>query len=151
MAKLDEIAELLTEEIHDFKKSVLHLERMHEQLKKLQLRPDTTEINTLLKAYGNRQVRTMDEQQKQVQAILGKVERSILFPNWVVKLTWGLLICILLVLGFSIYRVSGTSKMEEAAFIKGRDRAMEHFGTFLEASPQANENYLKWLEENSKK
>ncbi|MDF0707759.1 DUF6730 family protein [Flagellimonas okinawensis] len=151
MAKLDEIAELLTEEIHDFKKSVTHLERVHEQIKKLQLRPDTTEINTLLKEYGNRQVRTMDEQHKQAQAILGKVEQSLLLPNWAVKLAWGLLVCILLMLGFSIYRVSGTSKMEEAAFIKGRESAMEHFGAFLEASPQANEHYQKWLEDNSKK
>ncbi len=151
MAKLDEIAELLTEEINGFEKSIGRLEKVHENLQNLPLRPDTTEINTLLKDYGNNQKKIIEDQQRLMQRILQKVEKSILLPSWAIKLSWGLLVCVLLVLGFSIYQVSRISKKEEAAYIKGRDSAMGHYGAFLDESPQAKELYQKWWEENGKK
>jgi hypothetical protein len=151
MAKLDEIAELLTEEINGFEKSIGRLEKVHEDLQNLPLRPDNTEIKALLKDYSNNQKKTIEEQQKLMQRILGKVEKSILFPSWALKLSWGLLVCVLLVLGFSIYQVSRISKKEEAAYIKGQDSAMGQYGTFLDESPQAKELYQKWVEENGKK
>lgn len=151
MAKLDEIAELLTEEINGFEKSIGRLEKVHENLQNLPLRPDTNEINVLLKEYGNSQKTNIEEQQKLMRRILGKVEKSILLPSWAIKLSWGLLVCVVLVLGFSIYQVSRISKKEEVAYIKGRDSAMGHYGAFLDESPQAKELYQKWLEENGKK
>jgi hypothetical protein len=151
MAKLDEIAELLTEEINGFEKSIGRLEKAHENLKNLPLRPDTTEINALLKDYSNNQKKTIEEQQKLMQRILGKVEKSILLPSWAIKLSWGLLVCVLLVLGFSVFQLSRISKKEEVAFIKGRDSAMGHHRAFLDESPQAKELYQKWLEEKGKK
>lgn len=151
MAKLDEIAELLTEEINGFEKSIGRLEKAHENLQNLPLRPDTTEISALLKEYSNDQKKTIEEQQKLMQRILGKVEKSILLPSWAIKLSWGLLVCVVLVLGFSIYQVSRISKKEEAAFGKGRDSAMGHFRTFLDESPQAKEQYQKWREGSGKK
>ena len=151
MAKLDEIAELLTEEINGFEKSIGRLEKVHDNLRNLPLRPDTTEISALLKEYSNDQKKTIEEQQRLMQRILGKVEKSILLPSWVLKLSWGLLVCVVLVLGFSIYQVSRISKKEEAAYIKGRDSAMGHYGTFLDESPQAKELYQKWLEDNGQK
>ena len=151
MAKLDEIAELLTEEINGFEKSIDRLEKVHENLQNLPLKADTSELNALLKEYGNNQKNNIEEQQRLMERILHKVERSVLLPSWAIKLTWGLLITVLLVLGFSIYQVSRMSKKEEAAYIKGQDDAIEHYGTFFEESPDAKELYQKWLEDNGKK
>ena len=151
MAKLDEIAELLTEEINGFEKSIGRLEKVHEYFKNHPLRPDTSELNALLKDYGNNQNNNIKEQQRLMERILHKVERSVLLPSWAIKLTWGMLVTVLLVLGFSIYQVSRISKKEEAAFIKGQDDAIEHYGTFFEESPEAKEMYQKWLQVKSKK
>lgn len=151
MAKLDEIAELLTEEINGFEKSIGRLEKVHENLQNLPLRPDTTEINALLKEYGTDQKKTIEEQQRLMQRILHKVERSILLPSWAIKMFWGLLVCVLLVLGFSIHQVSRISKKEEAAYVKGRDSEMGHYLEFLDESPEVKELYQKWLEDNGKK
>ncbi|MFT0714108.1 DUF6730 family protein [Flagellimonas lutimaris] len=151
MAKLDEIAELLTEEINGFEKSIGRLEKVHEDFKNHPLRPDTSELNALLKDYGNNQNNNIKEQQRLMERILHKVERSVLLPSWAIKLTWGLLVTVLLVLGFSIYQVSRISKKEEAAFIKGQDDAIEHYGTFFKESPEAKELYQKWLEVKGKK
>lgn len=151
MAKLDEIAELLTEEINGFEKSIGRLEKAHENLRNLPLRPDTTEINALLKDYNNNQRKTIEEQHRLMQRILGKVEKSILLPSWAIKLSWGLLVTVLLVIGFSIYQVSRVSKKEEAAYLKGQDDAIKHYIKFLEESPDAKELYREWLAEKGKK
>ncbi|KAB7529008.1 hypothetical protein F8C76_14270 [Flagellimonas olearia] len=151
MAKLDEIAELLTEEISEFEKSIARLEKVHDGMQNLQLRPDTAGIDALLKEYSNNQKKNIEEQQKLMRRILRKVEKSILLPSWAIKLSWGLLVCVLLVIGFSVYQVSRISKKEEAAYIKGRDSVMGHYGTFLEESQQAKKLYQKWIEENGKK
>lgn len=151
MAKLDEIAELLTEEIDGFEKSIGRLEKAHENLKNLPLRPDTSELNALLKEYGHNQKNNIEEQQRLMGRILHKVERSVLLPSWAIKLTWGLLVTVLLVLGFSIYQVSRISKKEEAAYIKGQDDVIEHYRTFFEDSPDAKELYQEWLEVKGKK
>ena len=151
MAKLDEIAELLTEEINGFEKSIGRLEKVHEYFKNHPLRPDTSELNALLKDYGNNQNNKIKEQQRLMERILHKVERSVLLPSWAIKLIWGLLVTVLLVLGFSIYQVSRISKKEEAAYIKGQDDAIEHYGTFLDDIPEARELYQKWQEDNNKK
>ena len=150
MAKLDEIAELLTEEINGFEKSISRLEKVHEDFKNHPLRPDTSGLNALLKEYDNNQNNNIKEQQRLMERILHKVERSVLLPSWAIKLTW-LLVTVLLVLGFSIYQVSRISKKEEAAFIKGQDDAIEHYGTFFKESPEAKELYQKWLEVKGKK
>ena len=150
MAKLDEIAELLTEEINGFEKSIGRLEKVHEDFKNHPLRPDTSGLNALLKEYDNNQNNNIKEQQRLMERILHKVERSVLLPSWAIKLTW-LLVTVLLVLGFSIYQVSRISKKEEAAFIKGQDDAIEHYGTFFKESPEAKELYQKWLEVKGKK
>ncbi|WP_424989014.1 DUF6730 family protein [Flagellimonas sp.] len=151
MAKLDEIAELLTEEINGFEKSIGRLEKVHEDFKNLPLRPDTSQLNALLKEYGNNQNNNIQEQQRLMERILHKVERSVLLPSWVIKLTWVLSVTVLLVLGFSIYQVSRISKKEQSAYLKGQDDAIEHYGTFFEESPEAKELYQKWLEERGNK
>ena len=151
MAKLEEIAELLTEEINGFEKSIGRLEKVHEDFKNLPLRPDTSELNALLKEYGNKQKNDIKEQQRLMERILHKVERSVLLPSWAIKLTWGLLVTVLLVLGFSIYKVSRISKKEQVAYVEGQDDAIEHYRTFFEESPEAKELYQKWLEDNGQK
>jgi len=49
------------------------------------------------------------------------------------------------------HQVSRISKKEEAAYIKGQDDAIEHYGTFFKESPEAKELYQEWLEGNGKK
>ncbi|HBU76503.1 MAG TPA: hypothetical protein DEF18_00225, partial [Muricauda sp.] len=114
-------------------------------------RPDTSELNALLKEYGNKQKNDIKEQQRLMERILHKVERSVLLPSWAIKLTWGLLVTVLLVLGFSIYKVSRISKKEQVAYVEGQDDAIEHYRTFFEESPEAKELYQKWLEDNGQK
>ena len=56
-----------------------------------------------------------------------------------------------LVLGFSVYKVSQISNLEQTAYGQGEEKAVAHFRAFFEASPKASELYQEWREPKSKK
>lgn len=55
MAKLEEVAELLTEEIKKFENSISRLEGLHAFLRNYRLKPDTTDIDFILRRYNDHQ------------------------------------------------------------------------------------------------
>jgi len=106
MAKLDEIAELLTEELHNFEQSVRHLEKIRESLDHYHLIPDTTEVDFLIKGYNDRQRKILEEQNELIRSLTYKIENATLFPGWLIKLFWAWCFLNLIMWGFSIYTIS---------------------------------------------
>lgn len=88
MAKLDEMAELLTEEIHSFEKSVNKLETLQASLKDYKLEPDTSLVNKILWEYHENQRKRQSELERMVLEINNKIEKSQTIPGWQVKLFW---------------------------------------------------------------
>ena len=151
MAKLDEIAELLTEEIKGFENSVNRMEKLKAFLMTYKIQADTSDIDFILKRYNDHQKKAVDNQHKLMANVVYYIKKSMTFPKWAIKLFWGLLVCIFLVLGFSVYKVSRISKLEQVAYGQGEEKAVAHFRAFFEASPEASALYEKWLEPEGKK
>ncbi len=150
MAKLDEIAELLTEEIKGFENSVNRMEQLKEFLMTYKVQADTSDIDFILKRYNDHQRKAVEEQHKLMANVVYYIKKSITFPKWSIKLFWGLLVCIFLVLGFSVYKVSRIPKLEQNAYGQGEGKATAHFKAFLEASPEASELYQEWRKPQNK-
>ncbi|PIB37943.1 DUF6730 family protein [Maribacter sp. 4G9] len=151
MAKLDEIAELITEEIKEFENSVSRLEELQAFLMNYKIKPDTKDIDFILRRYNDDQKRTIQDQHKLMANVVYYIKKSMTIPKWAVKLFAGLLFCIILVLGFSVYKVSRISDIKLEAYGKGEEEAVGHFRAFFEASPEASELYHEWREPQSKK
>lgn len=151
MAKLDEIAELLTEEIKGFENSVDRMERLKKFLMEYKVQADTTDIDFILKRYNDHQKKAVEEQHKVMAQAVRSIRDSMVCPKWAVKLFVALSIVIFLVLGFSIYKVSRIPEIERAAYKKGEDRALIHFRTFFEANPEADGIYREWMETDGEK
>lgn len=151
MAKLDEIAELLTEEIRGFENSVDRLEKLQRELKTFRIEPDTSGIDFILKQYNDHQKKAVEDQHKLMANVVYYIKKSMTFPKWAIKLFWGLLVCVFLVLGFSVYKVSRISDIKQEAHGKGEEKAVAHFRAFFEASPEASVLYQKWREPQTKK
>jgi len=150
MAKLDEIAELLTEEIKGFETSVNRMEQLKKFLTTYKVKADTSHIDFILKEYNDHQKKAIDEQHKLMANVVYYVKKSMTFPKWALKLFWGLLVCIFLVLGFSVYKVSRIAAIKQEAYGQGEEKAVAHFRAFFEASPEASDLYQKWREPQSK-
>ncbi len=151
MAKLDEIAELLTEEIKGFENSINRMEQLKKFLMTYKVKADTSDVDFILKRYNDHQKKAVDEQHKLMANVVYHIKKSMTFPKWSIKLFWGLLICIILVLGFSVYKVSRISDIKQEAYGQGEEKAVAHFRAFFEASPEASELYQEWRESQSKK
>lgn len=151
MAKLDEIAELLTEEIKGFENSVNRMEELKAFLMTYKVQADTSDVDFILKRYNDHQKKAVEDQHKLMANVVYYIKRSITFPKWAIKLFWGLLVCLILVLGFSVYKVSQISILQQEAFEQGKEKAVAHFRVFFEASPEASELYQEWREPKSKK
>ncbi|RRQ48819.1 hypothetical protein DZC72_14220 [Maribacter algicola] len=151
MAKLDEIAELLTEEIKEFENSVSRLEELQAFLMNYKIKPDTSDIDFILRQYNDHQKKAIEDQHKLMGNVIYYIKKSMTFPKWATKLFCGLLVIIFLVLGYSVYKVSRIPEIRQVAFGQGEEKAVGHFRAFFEASPEASELYQKWREPQSKK
>ena len=151
MAKLDEIAELLTEELKNFEHSVNRMEKLKEFLMGYKVSADTADIDYLLKGYNDSQKKTVEEQNKLLTNVIYHVKKSIAFPKWAVKMFYGFLLAILLVLGYAIFQISNIPKKEQAAFSQGESNAVRHFERFMEENPEASALYEEWQNPNGKK
>ena len=151
MAKLDEIAELLTEELKNFEHSVNRMEKLKEFLMDYKVSADTADIDYLLKSYNDSQKKAVEEQNKLLANVIYHVKKSITFPKWAVKLIWGLLVTVLLVLGYAIFQISSIPEKEQAAFSQGESNAVRHFERFMEENPEAGALYEGWRNPKSKK
>lgn len=151
MAKLEEIAELLTEEIKEFENSVSRMEELQAFLMNYKIKPDTSDIDFILRRYNDNQKRAIDDQHTLMANVVSFIKKSITIPKWAIKLFCGLFACIILVLGYSVYKVSRISDIKQEAYGQGEEKAVGHFRAFLEASPEASELYQEWREPKSKK
>jgi len=151
MAKLDEIAELLTEELKNFEHSVNRMEKLKEFLMGYKVSADTADIDYLLKGYNDSQKKVVEEQNKLLANVIYHVKKSIVFPKWAVKLFWGFLVTVLLVFGYAIFQISNIPKKEQAAFSQGESKAVRHFERFMEETPEAGALYEEWRNPNGKK
>ena len=116
MAKLDEIAELLTEEIKGFENSVARMERLKKFLMEYKVRADTTDIDFILKGYNDQQKKAVEEQHKLMADAVRSIKNSMIFPKWAVKLFGTLFLIVTLVLGYSILQLSRIPQKEQKAF-----------------------------------
>lgn len=151
MAKLEEVAELLTEEIKEFENSISRLEELHAFLRNYKLKPDTSDIDFILRRYNDHQKKAIDDQHRLMGNVIQYIKKSVTFPKWAIKLFWGLLVLIFLVLGFSVYKVSRIPEIRQEAYGQGEQKALGHFRAFFEATPEASKLYQEWREPQSKK
>ena len=88
MAKLDEIAELLTEEIHSFEQTVSKLEVIQKSLKDYKLEPDTSIVNQMLSDYHEKQQHKLRRIEDLIAKVTRSIEKSRLIPDWQIKTFW---------------------------------------------------------------
>lgn len=143
MAKLEEIAALLTEEIEGFNVSVDKLERLSKKLHKVKVKADASEIRYLLEVHLKKQGQFEQEQAKNIRELLGHIDRSKLFPKWLVVCSV-VFVVLLLTLGFTAlhFRHRNQQLKNESMFIK------EHYRSFMEKHPEVKAQYLKWTDDH---
>ena len=103
MKKLDEIMELMTDEMADFKNSLGKLEALSKELNEMSIPISTAAIDKNLKNFLQKQEEAKELQNELLRDINGKLERASLIPNYIIVLFGCILILLLSAQGYFIY------------------------------------------------
>ncbi|WP_417886689.1 DUF6730 family protein [Zunongwangia sp.] len=144
MARIEDLAALLTEEIDEFKGSVERLNGIIAKTKTIKLEPDNTRMVEIMQNFSTH-LQELTEKQKEVSdKAIEKFENTSFYPAWFTKTLIGLLLSVLLFSGYSIYAISRTDQLEQDAYEKGKSDTSEYFKQFLNEHPKALEDFKNW-------
>ncbi|QYA24989.1 hypothetical protein G3I01_05510 [Gramella sp. MT6] len=103
MKKLDEIMELMTDEMTDFKAAILQLKEYSKELENMSI-PITTEVlDKHLNDFLKDQKEENDLKIDTLKEINGKLQGAILIPKYILLLFGGIIIILLFLLMYFIF------------------------------------------------
>ena len=86
MAKLEEIAELLTDEIEGFNQSIKKLETISNKINNAKFNSDISNVLFLIEEQKRDLKHRLNNQNKQLEEISKKVSKAVIFPIWLLVL-----------------------------------------------------------------
>ena len=92
MAKLEEIAELLTDEIEGFNQSINKLEGISNKINNVKFNSDISNVLFLIEEQKRDLKHQLNYQNKQLEEISKRVTNARIFPNWLVLLFFVLVV-----------------------------------------------------------
>lgn len=144
MAKIDDIAELLVEELSDFKVQLEKMKHLSDELKTTHLSPDMTEMSAVLDSFLKSQNVVLREQHTKISQLTEYLSKSNHYPRWLLALLSSVLLFTFCLVSYSIYEIKVSSDANLNNYAKGQKEAMHHFNKFFEEYPETKDRYLKW-------
>ncbi len=140
--------ELLSDELDGFDKALDRLERLTQNVDNINIRPDSTEMETMLREHLTAEKAKISRLEGSLQNIGERVSKSSLIPKARLWLHYSIWIVSLIVIGYLSFRVSGIYDIREKAFAKGQEQVISSLRDYFARNPGHYESYLKWTEEN---
>ncbi|SDK90166.1 hypothetical protein SAMN04488034_101848 [Salinimicrobium catena] len=144
MKKLDEIMELMTDEMDEFKKGLLQLQKLSNELHNRSI-PITTEVlEKQLNFFFQKQEKREALTAEAFKTIDQKLKKAYLLPKSLGILFGSLLILLVTLIGYLTFLVVESEKGEDSSYsiTKGESGI---FNNYLEEKPKIKADYEKWL------
>ncbi|WP_300440401.1 DUF6730 family protein [Christiangramia sp.] len=147
MKKLDEIMELMTDEMADFKLAILKLRKLSGEIEQMSIPISTEALEKNLNAFLEKQEENDQLKDDILKGIDQKLKNARLMPNYMLLL-FG--IFGILMLGLLGYFKSSATKAAEEKFemYQMMNSESEFFKNYLSENPEIKNGYSEWLEEN---
>lgn len=104
--------ELLTEEINGFQKSIEKLEGLSNNLNKVKIKADTSNIEYHLKEHLRDQERMQSQNQRSMKEINKKLKRAKLVPKWLLVLFLSAIIILGMTIAYLSFKVVQLNEKE---------------------------------------
>ncbi|MCB7481788.1 MULTISPECIES: DUF6730 family protein [Flavobacteriaceae] len=147
MKKLDEIMELMTDEMADFKLAILKLQELSGEIEQMSIPISTEALDKNLNAFLEKQEENDRLKDDILKSIDQKLKNARLMPNYMLFLFCIFGILMLSLLGYfkSSATKAGDEKFEMYQMIKSES---ELFKNYLSENPEIKNEYYQWLEAN---
>ncbi|AKA33907.1 DUF6730 family protein [Flagellimonas lutaonensis] len=148
MAKLDEIAELLTEEIRSFGSWVTELKVLLKNIDEFGFEPDTSEMERLLNVHQSNLKSISEKQHQALDKALKNIDKSRLIPKWEVALIYTVMILNATVFGYFGYHYIQYEKQKETAYLEGKNEGLFKATQYFEDHPVIFKDYQEWVQKH---
>ena len=148
MAKIEEITALLIDEISSFQKSVQELSEKTEVITNHKIKLDTSQVANLFVGFEKKLEQNYNLEEKQLKIIQNKLNKTIIFPKWMIVLFSVFFIITFFSFGLNIYQSQINEEIEKTAYEKGKKNLENHMLNFFDKNPSSMKAYKDWL--NSK-
>jgi len=146
MKKLDEIMELMTDEMADFKTSVLQLKEHSKELQNMSIPITTEAFEKNLNIFLEKQEEENQSKHAILNSIDKKLEHTMIIPNYILVIFGILGILMLGLVGYFGFTAKAAKEEKFEMYwmmIKSENEQYEEY--FLE-NPRLEDDYCEWLE-----
>ena len=147
MKKLDEIMELMTDEMADFKTAILKLEVLSKQLSTLSIPIGTEALDNNLNAFLEKQ----EEENRLKDEVLKEIERKLkharIIPNYLLILVCSVGIISLSLLGYFGYSLHARQIEKFELYQILTETKNDRYQEYLLKNPEIQVDFKRWLEE----
>ncbi|RKS56030.1 hypothetical protein BC962_1006 [Gillisia mitskevichiae] len=147
MKKLDEIMELMTDEMADFKTAILKLEVLSKQLSTLSIPISTEALDKNLNAFLGKQ----EEENRLKVEVLKEIERKLkharIIPNYLLILVCSVGIISLSLLGYFGYSLHARQIEKFELYQILTETKNDRYQEYLLKNPEIQVDFKRWLEE----
>ncbi|MCM4155455.1 DUF6730 family protein [Gramella sp. AN32] len=145
MKKLDEIMELMTDEMADFKVSVLQLKEHSKELQNMSIPITTEALEKNLNTFLEKQEAKNELLNEILKGIDKKLLHGMIIPNYILVIFGILGILMVGLLGYFGYTTKA-AKDEKFEFFQMMLDSENQYQDYFSENPELKENYLHWLE-----
>ena len=144
MAKIEEVTAILIDEIESFEKAVATLQKESEKIKTTKFTIDTSFIDAKYTSVLSTIQNGYKDQNKQIIALQNKLNKTIIFPKWIIILFSSFFIVFLISLFLNFYQYENSKTNEETAYNKGKEDFSSYMALFFEDHPESLKKYQEW-------
>ncbi len=146
MKKLDEIMELMTDEMADFKVAILKLELLSKQISTLSIPISTEALDNNLNTFLGKQEEENRLKDNVLKEIERKLERARIIPNYLLILFGALGIMALSLLVYFGYRAKALEKEKFEIYRIIMESENDRHQQYLSINPEIKDDYCQWVE-----
>lgn len=150
MAKIDEVAELLVEEVNELKKTTKELKQMLSSFSVPTTEIDLSHVNEKIGQLHDIQKQLLKKQYLMVENVIAATKAKPQKSSNIIK--GGLIslgIVFMAVFGYALFEIKQLPETEKRKFNQGKQYVIAHFSAFFEANPKAKKRYDLWIENNN--
>lgn len=145
MKKLDEIMEMMTDEMADFKAAVLELREHSKELQDMSIPITTEALEKNLKFFLEKQEEKSRLKDDVLKSIDKKLKYAMLMPRSLLVIFGILGILMLGLLGYFGY-TARSIKEENFEFLQMMINSENEYQEYFSENPELKENYMQWIE-----
>ena len=147
MKKLDEIMELMTDEMADFKLAILKLRKLSGEIEKMSIPITTEALEKNLNTFLHKQEAQKEKSDEILMEIDRKLKHARVIPNYLLILFGISGIIALGSMGYFGY--SSKEKVEEnfEVYRTNMESQNKHYEDYFAAYPEIQEAYCEWLQD----